>query len=115
MEICQTENNLTFAGNKDDAFGNCDIKNEDVNGNHGEVRAPKNSCNNLDKESDSKKDSLNVGYIFSKKLDQEINKNEKIENRSLMLSSLLHHSGLLKVSPNIYLIIILSLIHVYIL
>lgn len=92
MEICQPGNNLAIAGN-------CDLKSaiDDVNGNHSKVVAPQNSSGNCktDKESE-KKYELKVGYIFSKKLDQEINKNEKIENRSLMLNSLLYHSGVLK-------------------
>ena len=43
-----------------------------------------------------------IGYVFSKKLDTEMNKIEKIEDRSLMLNSLLFYTGVLKVGEFLF-------------
>ena len=38
-----------------------------------------------------------IGYVYSKKLCEEMKKHEKLEERSFMVNSLLYHTGLLKV------------------
>ena len=71
---------------------NGDKNNENANPNTNSATKNDNLPENTDKTA-----AKRVGYIFSKKLDTEMNKIEKIEERSLMLNSLLFYTGVIKV------------------
>ena len=71
---------------------NGDKNNENANPNTNSATKNDNLPENTHKPA-----AKRVGYIFSKKLDTEMNKIEKIEERSLMLNSLLFYTGVIKV------------------
>jgi len=82
-----------FAENEKNENGdkNTDFGNENANPNANIATENGNASENTHKMIPKR-----IGYVFSKKLDTEMNKIEKIEDRSLMLNSLLFYTGVLK-------------------